>query len=547
MTNAPPAMSTLSRNSDWSGMAGAVSSIGKPKAASMPPTGFVTNANMTNARPTVSTGSNTKIVNGAFTSVALQGDAIIRAETRGIPHHYVLRGQGYCSKGYYTGWDPAEAVDLETCQSICSSEDQCVYLSWKPNLTCSRFDSLALPCKKLEDPREGYTTYKKVLDACDWSKTQVLPETRCKQFFAEKNGGSREDAEMLCQSSSTCTGIIWFGNLTSKKALLQLCIGRPGSVPSKPWSVIVKPKDCKSLSEKRLASPQLPPPTCPIAKVTKSLPDGPSTNHTLNNQSSLEVVISAFNENLSFIEPLLAPVPDAKLRLYCSGNQSLDRRCEEVPDRGGENYVYLQHIINNYDQLANVTVFSVASIMRNHNNQLLCRKLSYVLEKVRPAMRAKFTGFCTLANTFPGEFNNFNPHFNIKEYESQKWGRIKLCRPSVEPLGSWYKHFVDMDLQRPVCSGVLFNDIFAVSAERIRRWPKETYQRLLDELARCGTLRSVADHFMERSWKAMLDDYEFPSAKALRGPDNCPIKTMITLECRRHDTKQACPFPPAWM
>ncbi len=56
---------------------------------------------------------------------------------------------------------------------------------------------------------------------------------------------------------------------------------------------------------------------------------------------------------------LAIPGTGTKLRLYCSG-EKLDSRCEAMPNFGGENYVSLRHIVDHYDNLADVTVFTVS-------------------------------------------------------------------------------------------------------------------------------------------------------------------------------------------
>eukprot|EP00930_Biecheleria_cincta_P055220 TRINITY_DN41567_c0_g1_i1.p1 TRINITY_DN41567_c0_g1~~TRINITY_DN41567_c0_g1_i1.p1 ORF type:complete len:646 (+),score=71.82 TRINITY_DN41567_c0_g1_i1:75-2012(+) len=456
------------------------------------------------------------------------------------PHRYVLHGSGYCQSGYYAGWLPAEATDLATCMRTCSAEHQCVFFSLKVGLTCSRFDSTSSMCRQREGSNDGYVSYLKILPSCNWTSASVLQGKRCSRWFNDMPKSQRKDAEIFCESTSGCHGIHWrhegaatyFG---STKGWYQGCAGISGATNNKDWDIVVKPQSCKSPRDNRLGSPWLPPDICPVAKLSGG-PRSPA--------KTIDVVIAAFNENLSFIEPVLSTLGStANLQLYCSGSQTLDSRCRPAPNRGGENHVYLQHIVNNYDTLADVTVFTVGSIMRNHNDQLLCKKLFYVLGKINPAATTHFRGFATMAHTFPTQFNPFNPSFDIKSYRSQKWGRIRLCPSSISPLGSWYQHFIENNLSRAVCAGVLYNGIFAASRERVQRWPLETYKRLLLELSTCGELRSVPDHYMERTWKAMLEDDEAPDQSSLAGANSCPMKKMILRECVRQNgyRKEACP------
>ena len=474
------------------------------------------------------------------TSVAMSQAAVVPTMA-----HFQFHGNGSCETGYYSGWGTADSQHLESCKLACSADPACTFISFKKGVTCSRFDATAGTCRNLQYHKDGYTTYRRIW-RCDWSEAVLQTGRRCSQSFENWKGGPKEAMLAFCASTSYCKGVHWFHEggrdiRNISKGWFQACTGVVSAGQSTPWSTLVKPKSCAAPSDHRPLTKVSVPGTCSTTQVVAS--PGKDLKEPLPPSKSVELVISAFNENLHFIEPMLAIVgPDVQLKLYCSGDPNLDSRCMAVPNLGGENAVYLHHIVQNYHSLADITVFSVGSIMRNENNQLLCRKLNYVLSQLRPSQRESFRNFSTMAHTFPGEFNPFNPAFDIETYASQKWGHIRLCNASVRPLGAWYQSFVDKDLQHATCVGVLFNDIFAVRADRLRRWPQSTYEALLAEMSRCGDLRSAADHYMERSWKAMLDD-----AGELQpgGINKCPIEGMIRDYClQQHGNDEGrCPRP----
>lgn len=237
----------------------------------------------------------------------------------------------------------------------------------------------------------------------------------------------------------------------------------------------------------------------------------------------VEVVVSAFMENLEFVEPMLARVPNAKLRLKCSGDLLNDTRCEHAADLGDENAVFLKHIIDEYDQLPDVTVFAVGSIMKSQWEFLLCRKLNYVLAKLdTPEKQTSFSGFATMDRHKYSK--DFHQDIYISMHDPAR-RRMKLCAASVSPMGLWFEHFVEGSARsHPNRTGVSYNDVFAVSRERLRSVPRATYQALFDELSSCGSTRSAASHFMERTWLPMLSD---PSVDAVAGEDDCPIEGRI--------------------
>eukprot|EP00931_Biecheleriopsis_adriatica_P070205 TRINITY_DN43993_c0_g1_i1.p1 TRINITY_DN43993_c0_g1~~TRINITY_DN43993_c0_g1_i1.p1 ORF type:complete len:318 (+),score=34.88 TRINITY_DN43993_c0_g1_i1:74-1027(+) len=247
----------------------------------------------------------------------------------------------------------------------------------------------------------------------------------------------------------------------------------------------------------------------------------------MERKPSIELVVAAYNEDLRWIDPMLARLPGAKLTLYCADEHHQDPRCIPVENVQSECPVYLHHIISKYSQLPDITVFAMGSAGKSEWGFLLCRKLNLVISKLDTLEKqSNFTGFATMAHTSPGEFLPFDPDFDLFSYRSHTGGAAdKHCRPSISPLGKWYEHFVDRDIEHAKHAGVLYNDIFAVSAERIRKFRISTYKALHQEHLRCKGVRSTAGHYMERSWKAMYDD----GHQAGEGPNECPavIKSFV--------------------
>ena len=459
--------------------------------------------------------------------------------------NFTFQGDGCCDSGYYAGWgEAAESQSLESCKMACSKDPSCTFISFKEGITCSRFDATAGTCRQLQNHKEGYSTYQKVVE-CDWSHAELLKGFRCTESFENWKGGSKAAMLSFCSSTSLCKGLHWLPDRATdqiqnvSKGWFQACTGTGPKYFMGPWYTLVKPPSCISPADQRPLSKTSIPGFCATVQTV-----APTASNGSPPSNSVDLVVAAFNENLSYLEPMMSIVPDTRLKLYCSGSERLDPRCIPLPNLGGENAVYLHHIVQNYHSLADITIFSVGSIMRNENNQLLCRKLNYLMTQLRPAIRGLFGNFSTMAHTFAGEFNPFNPAFDIVTYASQKWGMIRLCNASMRPLGAWYQNFVEQDLTRPTCAGVLFNGIFAVRAERLRRWPLSKYQSLLAEMSRCGDLRSVADHYMERSWKAMLED-DVKGPQGTQGINSCPIKNLILEHCLQthNGDRGRCPRP----
>mmetsp|Transcript_125560 Transcript_125560/g.250497 ORF Transcript_125560/g.250497 Transcript_125560/m.250497 type:complete len:279 (-) Transcript_125560:29-865(-) len=241
--------------------------------------------------------------------------------------------------------------------------------------------------------------------------------------------------------------------------------------------------------------------------------------------SKVELVVNAWKEDLGFIDSMFTNrIPSNTTTVYCNGLDLKDRRCIRVANYGTENWVYLNHIVENYDQLAEITVFTIASITSSEWDWLKCRKLNYVLSKLDTAdKQSSFPGFATMAHTAPGMFLPWDAKFDIKMFRHHVGGMpVKACRPSVAPLGNFYKSFLGQDVSWPKSTGIQFNGIFATRKEMIHQHPKSLYQSLRAELERCGEdVELVADHYMERLWKPMLDR---DGVDDTSGENACPIR-----------------------
>jgi hypothetical protein len=49
-------------------------------------------------------------------------------------------GSGFCTSGYYAGWDSKGIESSEACNQVCLSEQQCTYAAFKAGKTCSRYN-----------------------------------------------------------------------------------------------------------------------------------------------------------------------------------------------------------------------------------------------------------------------------------------------------------------------------------------------------------------------------------------------------------------------
>ena len=84
----------------------------------------------------------------------------------------------------------------------------------------------------------------------------------------------------------------------------------------------------------------------------------------------LDLVVAAYDENVSFIEPVMARLANSMLHLYCKGPLR-DARCHRIRNYDSEHYAFLYHIVHRYDSLAPVTIFTMGSVLKSEWQSLL--------------------------------------------------------------------------------------------------------------------------------------------------------------------------------
>jgi hypothetical protein len=155
----------------------------------------------------------------------------------------------------------------------------------------------------------------------------------------------------------------------------------------------------------------------------------------------------------------------------------------------------LYHIIENYDNLADVTIFIPGSCMMNDEKS---QKTVATCRYAESTMNSVFIGYQMqdvkedLYSFSLNEYVTSAPENRSANPESS----IKRC--SIRPFGKWYTA-VFGDLKTTL---VDYKSIFAVSRDHIRQHPKEYYHTLIkfvndDVSPECG-------HYMERSWVAVF-------------------------------------------
>jgi hypothetical protein len=241
-----------------------------------------------------------------------------------------------------------------------------------------------------------------------------------------------------------------------------------GSMSISPWSSI-------SASSLQLSSPQKPKST-----------------------SGIEIVIAQYNEKIDFVEkpPFLAH----NIIVYNKGPSTPTCpdcvKIETLSNVGKCDHTYLYHIIHNYDNLADVTVFLSGSCMMHGLKQKKTLKTIEYVEKTRNSV-------------FIGKgYNNVYKDlygFKLNQYltanrENQLLNNDTSLKPcKIRPFGKWYNSLFG-NLKTTL---VDFTSIFAVSRNHIHQHSKSYYENLISFID--NDISPECGHYIERSWVAVFD------------------------------------------
>ena len=215
--------------------------------------------------------------------------------------------------------------------------------------------------------------------------------------------------------------------------------------------------------------------------------------------SDIEIVVSRYNESLDWIKD--NPFNEYNMVVYNKGpNDNFEKTqniMKTVPleNVGRCDHTYLYHIVNNYDNLAEITVFLPGSCnMQNKKD-----KATRLLENIEKSKTAIFISDTTHENVKTDLYD-----FTLDEWassdESNKSinAESSLDKSKIRPFGKWYEsNFGDS-----VVKHVTYLGIYSVSKHDILQHPLEHYKNLMIQLETSSN--PEVGHYMERSWAAVF-------------------------------------------
>jgi len=232
-----------------------------------------------------------------------------------------------------------------------------------------------------------------------------------------------------------------------------------------------------------------------------------------NRNMSKHLVISRFNEDLGWMNRL--PVEEFDMIfIYNKGPDNLTitknvaHQVIQLPNIGKCDHTYVHHIITNYNNLGDVTLFLPGSC----DDPV---KWFNTIVTMTMAIKTKDSFFVTHQLDKPVHENFFD--FTMNEYETRD-ERNKLLaskevlKSPIRPFGYWYiSNFPDIYVYN-----LSYFGIFAVSRSHIHNRSLTSYLYLVTYLSTHHN--PEAGHFFERSWLAIFHPVPYHNIYAI--PDN---------------------------
>ena len=220
-------------------------------------------------------------------------------------------------------------------------------------------------------------------------------------------------------------------------------------------------------------------------------------NFVANGNLNVNIIIARYNEDLKWT--LEKPFDQFKYIVYNKGNnENFEKKnVKEIialPNVGKCDETYLHHIIDNYNNLADINVFLPGSLDLKYKKKI-ARKL---LKEIIDTNNAIFISL--------NEYDIKKLHYNFKldEYKTKHSSNrtlnpeAELKKSEIRPYGLWFESkFGDKKIN---C--IIYYGIFSVHKKDIIQHPKSYYEDLIKGLSYHQSPEE--GHFFERSWCAVF-------------------------------------------
>jgi hypothetical protein len=245
-----------------------------------------------------------------------------------------------------------------------------------------------------------------------------------------------------------------------------------------------------------------------------------------NKSKSINIIVSRYNEKLEWTNK--EPYNKYKYIIYNKGyNDNFEKKYVsniiKLLNVGRESHTYLYHIVNNYDNLADINVFLPGSI--DTSNTIYKKDLfaTKILNYIKKYNNAVFLSFGDIKdNDITKEFYNFkvDTYSSTTPENNQQNTELKIRKSEDRPFHNWFlKNIGSYKVKYVIHYG-----IFSVNKKDILQHPKSYYENLLKLVSDHSNPED--GHYLEKSWAAIF--HPFNNTYAIIDPEVVdPLKNIF--------------------
>jgi hypothetical protein len=189
---------------------------------------------------------------------------------------------------------------------------------------------------------------------------------------------------------------------------------------------------------------------------------------------------------------------DPQKDIHCPSLENTSTKCEvkRIPNVGVCDQTYLYHIVHEYNNLADVTIFAPGSA----DMDIKIKITDFIMNKVFETKNTVFVAYDFGMGVGDAMYYFTLPNYltGYKANQNSGLGDGEQTLAEIRPFGAWYeKHFPGEQTKKSTFFGVM-----AISREHIHKKPKSFYESLLKEVS--TDKFHEASHFIERAWTGMV-------------------------------------------
>lgn len=233
------------------------------------------------------------------------------------------------------------------------------------------------------------------------------------------------------------------------------------------------------------------------------------TNNGELKDLNIEFVIARYNEDVDFL--LHNEFINRPIYLYNKGpkinNPSIinakNIKIIKLPNVGKCDHTYLYHIVNNYNDLADLTVFLPASYYYMDYKRIVANKIiSKSVKNNKPYFPAKRFNRSNYKELYNFKLNEYKTSFNANLVLKEKNKNYDMVLSKVRPYGRWIESIFDINNNNNnniyKCNYVIYWGIFSAKKDMLKKYDIDIYKKLLSYVDK--DINPEAGHYIERIW-----------------------------------------------